>query len=180
MIASFKFKRMEIALSTYLSTREADIAMVVKPTNDDIGYDTNVTEPTSHNLLEGINTNKSNQKPKLPWDKLSKFVQWKMFTAYMHEHDLTDGNLFKRMRSMVSEKRTNAFVEFNVEEQKIIHVDFKHEVFIRERSKKGKLRVQLAQSSYEAQVKALEASINGQPFYGGNIEVIDEEHLTLE
>jgi len=120
------------------------------------------------------------QKPKLSWDKLSKFVQWKLFTAYMHEKDLTDGNLFKRMRSMVSEKRTNPFVQFNVDEQKIIHVDFKHEVFIRERSKKGKLKVQVAQAKEEAKVKELEASINGISLLGGNIEVIEEEHVSIE
>lgn len=156
---------METALSMHLSNNEPELTMV---TND-----TNAVEPTS-------TTSKPSQKPTLPWDKLSKFVQWKLFTAYMHEHNLTDGNLFKRMRSMVSEKRTNAFVQFDVEEQKVIHVDFKHEVFIRERSKKGKLRVQLAQSNEEAKIKELEASINGQPLYGGNIEVIDEEHLTLD
>lgn len=154
---------METAVTMHLSNN----TMVTQPTFEDVGNDTKEIRPTS-------------QKPKLPWDKLSKFVQWKFFTAYMHEHNLTDGNLFKRMRSMVSEKRTNAFVQFDVEEQKIIHVDFKHEIFIRERSKKGKLRVQLAQSNEEAKIKELEASINGQPLYGGNIEVIDEEHLTLE
>ena len=119
-------------------------------------------------------------KPKLSWDKLSKFVQWKMFTLYMHENNLTDGNLFKRMRSMISEKRTNVFVQFDVEQQKILYVDFKHEVFIRERSKKGKLKVQLVQAHEEQKTKTLEAAINGIPLYEGDIEVIEEEHVYLD
>lgn len=119
-------------------------------------------------------------KPKLSWDKLSKFVQWKMFTVYMHENNLTDGNLFKRMRSMISEKRTNPFVQFDVEQQKILHVDFKHEVFIRERSKKGKLKVQLVQAHEEQKTKTLEAAINGMSMYEGDIEVIEEEHIHLD
>jgi hypothetical protein len=139
------------------------------PIYQDIGHDTMVNH--QHNKP---------QKQKLSWDKLSKFVQWKLFTAYMHENNLTDGNLFKRMRSMVSEKRTNPFVQFDVDEQKIIHVDFKHEVFIRERSKKGKLRVQVSHANEEAKIKALEASINGFPVFGENVEVVEEEHMNIE
>lgn len=156
----------DTALSTHLSTEEDKSIMVIEPYDKTVSIETNVKEPTSN-------------KPKLPWDKLSKFVQWKLFTAYMHQHNLTDGNLFKRMRSMVSEKRTNAFVEFDIESQQIINVDFKHEVFIRERSKKGKLRVQLLHANEENKIKALEASINGLPLINENIEIIEEEHLTL-
>ena len=141
--------------------------MVEEPTLCDLGTRMQVIKPSS-------------QKPKLPWDKLSKFVQWKMFTAYMHENKLTDGSLFKRMRSMVSEKRTNTFVHFDVEQQTILNVDFKHEVFIRERSKKGKLRVQLAQAKDEEFTKALEASINYEDHHLQNFEVIEEEHVSLD
>ncbi len=136
-----------------------------EPTFDCIGFEKVIAKPI---------------KIKMTWDKLSKFVQWKMFTAYMHEHNITDGNLFKRMRSMISEKRTNPFVQFDVEQQKIISVDFKHEVFIRERSKKGKLRVQLAHAQAEAAMIALEASINGLPIGNENIEVVEEEVIPIE
>jgi hypothetical protein len=146
-----------------------------KPMCEDLENEMEVCKPN----LQDAQPQKQ-QKPKLPWEKLSKFVQWKLFTAYMHENNLTDGNLFKRMRSMVSEKRTNPFVRFDTEQQKILHVDFKHEVFIRERSKKGKLRVQLAQANDEARTKALEASIYGLPINDGNIELIEEEHLSIE
>jgi major membrane immunogen (membrane-anchored lipoprotein) len=162
---------METPLSLDLSSEHIDI----QPTFIDIGNNTMVGQPISSNQQH-----EKPQKPKLSWDKLSKFVQWKLFTAYMHENNLTDGNLFKRMRSMVSEKRTNPFVQFNVDEQKIIHVDFKHEVFIRERSKKGKLKVQVAQANEEAKIKALEASINGVSIFRENIEIIEEEHMRIE
>jgi hypothetical protein len=162
--------KMETSLSQDLSSM-----MKIEPIYVDIENETTVEQPISTNQQP-----EKPQKPKFAWDKLSKFVQWKLFTAYMHENNLTDGNLFKRMRSMVSEKRTSPFVQFNVDEQKITHVDFKHEVFIRERSKKGKLRVQVTQASEEAKIKALEASINGFQVFGDNIEVVEEEHLTIE
>ena len=134
----------------------------------DDGVEIVVQEPTKQN------------KPKLAWNKLSKFVQWKLFTAYMHDNNITDGQLFKRMKSMISEKRTDPFVLFDIETQKIMSVDFKHEVFIRERSKKGKLRVQLAHAKDEAKLLELEAGIKGELLYSGNIEVIEEEHIPLE
>ena len=168
---SFKFMKMETSLSQDLQSTKMDI----EPIYQELGNEATVEKPISNNQQP-----EKPQKPKLSWDKLSKFVQWKLFTAYMHENNLTDGNLFKRMRSMVSEKRTNPFVEFNVDEQKIIHVDFKHEVFIRERSKKGKLRVQVTQANEEAKIKALEASIYGIHVFGGNIEIVEEEHLAIE
>jgi hypothetical protein len=143
-------------------------------------------EPTEDKVMEPMNVivqpipTMRNHKPKLPWEKLSKFVQWKLFKAYMHENDITDGALFKRMKSMISEKRTNPFVFFDAELQKIVNIDFKHEVFIRERSKKGKLKVQLAQSKQEQDTKALEAAINGVSIYDDNMEVIEEEHMQID
>jgi hypothetical protein len=165
---------METSLSQDLSRKQ----MEMEPLYVDIENETMVEQPMFNN--QQPEKHQKPQKPKLSWDKLSKFVQWKLFTTYMHENNLTDGNVFKRMRSMVSEKRTSPFVQFNVDEQKIIHVDFKHEVFIRERSKKGKLRVQVTQANEEAKIKALEASINGFQVFGDNIEVVEEEHLIIE
>ena len=116
----------------------------------------------------------------LKWDKLPKYNQWKLFKAYMHENEITDGNLFKRMKSMISEKRTDAFVTYDVANQKVTNVDFKHEVFIRERSKKKKLQVQLAQASEEQKVKQLEAEINGLSLLPETIEVLQEEEVHLD
>ena len=98
----------------------------------------------------------------------------------MHENEITDGNLFKRMKSMISEKRTEAFVTYSIAEQKVTHVDFKHEVFIRERSKKKKLQVQLAQAQEEQKVQQLEAEINGLSIEPDNVEVIQEEEVQVE
>lgn len=116
----------------------------------------------------------------LKWDKLPKYNQWKLFKAYMHENEITDGNLFKRMKSMISEKRTDAFVTYDVANQKVTNVDFKHEVFIRERSKKKKLQVQLAQASEEQKVKQLEAEINGLSLLPETVEVLQEEDVHLD
>lgn len=122
----------------------------------------------------------SDKNKNLKWDKLPKYTQWKLFKAYMHENNITDGNLFKRMRSMISEKRTDVFVSYDVSLQKITNVDFKHEVFIRERSKKKKLQVQLAQADEEEKVKNLEREIMGMKIESENVELIEEEIIVLE
>ena len=97
----------------------------------------------------------------------------------MHENEITDGNLFKRMKSMISEKRTDVFITYDVTTQKVTHVDFKHEVFIRERSKKKKLQVQLAQAAEEENIKKLEAEIGGLSVAPENVEVVYEESITI-
>lgn len=74
------------------------------------------------------------------WVKLSKFVQWKLFKAYMHENNIQNGDYFKRMKSLISEKRTQGVITYDAENKKVVGVDFKHENFIRERSKKKKQR----------------------------------------
>ena len=74
----------------------------------------------------------------LAWNKLSKFVQWKLFKAYMHANNIQNGDYFKRMKSLVSEKKTVGVVTYDAINKTITHVDFKHENFVRERSKKKK------------------------------------------
>lgn len=129
---------------------------------------------------EAVSNEAAKKNLKLKWDKLPKYTQWKLFKAYMHENEITDGNLFKRMKSMISEKRTEPFVSYSITEQKVTNIDFKHEVFIKERSKKKKLQVQLAQSQEEQTIKLLEAAINGLSILPDNIEVIQEEELQIE
>lgn len=129
---------------------------------------------------EAVSNEAAKKNLKLKWDKLPKYTQWKLFKAYMHENEITDGNLFKRMKSMISEKRTEPFVTYNIAEQKVTHVDFKHEVFIRERSKKKKLQVQLAQQQEEQKVQQLEAEINGLSLLPDTIEIIQEDEVHVE
>lgn len=138
------------------------------------------TSSSVQSFEEAVSHEAAKKNQKLKWDKLPKYTQWKLFKAYMHENEITDGNLFKRMKSMISEKRTEPFVTYNIAEQKVTHVDFKHEVFIRERSKKKKLQVQLAQAQEEQKVKQLEAEMNGLSILPENIEVIQEEELQVE
>jgi hypothetical protein len=121
----------------------------------------------------------SDRNRNLKWEKLPKFSQWKVFKAYMHENGLTDGRLFKKMRSMISEKRTETFVEYDVTSQKITNVDFKNEVFIRERSKKKKLQVQLANAVEEEDIKSLEAAISGLKMQSENVEVVFEDNVKV-
>jgi DNA polymerase elongation subunit (family B) len=116
----------------------------------------------------------------LKWEKLPKYTQWKLFKTYMHENKITEGDLFKRMKSMISEKRTDVFVTYDIATQQVTNVDFKHEVFIRERSKKKKLQVQLAQASEEQKVKELEAEINGLSLLPDTVEVVEEEEVHIE
>ncbi len=140
-----------------------------------------VEVPKEETSFEQAVSNEAIKKNKnLKWDKLPKYNQWKLFKAYMHENEITDGNLFKRMKSMISEKRTDAFVTYDVASQKVTNVDFKHEVFIRERSKKKKLQAQLAQASEEQKVKQLEAEIDGLSLLPETVEVLQEEEVHLD
>lgn len=122
----------------------------------------------------------SDKNKKLKWDKLPKYTQWKLFKAYMHENNITDGNLFKKMKSMISEKRTDAFVTYDVATQSVADVDFKHEIFIRERSKKKKLQVQLAQAKEEEKMLQLEAEINGLKLLNETVEVLSEQQVPVD
>ena len=138
------------------------------------------TNNSVQSFEEAVSNEAAKKNLKLKWDKLPKYTQWKLFKAYMHENEITDGNLFKRMKSMISEKRTEPFVTYNIAEQKVTHVDFKHEVFIRERSKKKKLQVQLAQAQEEQNIQQLEAEINGLSIIPDNIEVIKEDEVQVD
>ena len=138
------------------------------------------TSATETSFEVAVSNEAAKKNVNLKWDKLPKYSQWKLFKAYMHENNITDGNLFKRMKSMISEKRTDAFVSYDVGTQKITHVDFKHEVFIRERSKKRKLQVQLAQAIEEHNVKQLEAEIQGLRILPETIEVVEEDTVHIE
>lgn len=129
---------------------------------------------------EAVSNEAAKKNLKLKWDKLPKYTQWKLFKAYMHETDNTNGDLFKRMKSMISEKKTDPFVTYSIIEQKVEHVDFKHEVFIKERSKKKKLQVQLAQAQQEHETHKLEAAINGLLIDSDNIEIINEEEVEVD
>ncbi len=129
---------------------------------------------------EAVSNEAAKKNLKLKWEKLPKYTQWKLFKAYMHENEITNGDLFSRMKSMISEKRTDPFVTYNIVEQKVVNVDFKHEVFIRERSKKKKLQVQLAQAEEEENIKKLEAEINGLLIVPDNIEIIKEEEVLVD
>jgi hypothetical protein len=128
---------------------------------------------------EAVSNEAAKKNLKLKWEKLPKYTQWKLFKAYMHENEITNGDLFKRMKSMISEKRTDPFVTYNIVDQKVENVDFKHEVFIRERSKKKKLQVQLAQAQEEQSIQQLEAEINGLLILPHNIEIIKEEEVIV-
>lgn len=137
------------------------------------------TSNSVQSFEEAVSNEAAKKNLKLKWDKLPKYTQWKLFKAYMHENEITDGNLFKRMKSMISEKRTEPFVTYSIVEQKVTHVDFKHEVFIRERSKKKKLQVQLAQAQEEQNIQQLEAEINGLSIIPNNTEIIQEVNVEL-
>lgn len=129
---------------------------------------------------EAVSNEAARKNTNVKWDKLPKYTQWKLFKAYMHENEITNGDLFKRMKSMISEKRTDPFVTYNIVEQRVEHVDFKHEVFIRERSKKKKLQVQLVQAQEEQKIKQLEAELNGLSIIPDNIEILKEEEVFIE
>jgi FMN-dependent NADH-azoreductase len=62
----------------------------------------------------------------------------------MSENNIKNDFLFKRMRSMISEKRTNDddFIQYDIEQQKVIHIDFQHIEFNRERSKTRRKEVE--------------------------------------
>lgn len=105
------------------------------------------------------------QNPNEQWNKLSKFVQWKYFKAYMHENNIQNGDYFKRMKSLISEKRTAGVVEYDSNNKKVVKVDFKHENFVRERSKKKKQR-QVIQSAMQEM---------SEP----ELEIIEEENIIL-
>lgn len=148
-------------------------------TSDEKHDGDNTNQETTSSFEQAVAKEATNKNKKLKWDKLPKYNQWKLFKAYMHENEITDGNLFKRMRSMISEKRTDAFITYDVTSQKVTDVDFKHEVFIRERSKKKKLQVQLAQAQEEEKMLQLEAEINGLKFGNESIEVVSELDLSV-
>lgn len=136
-----------------------------------------------HNLMEIVNEETTSfdqaieaelqkKHKNVKWEKLPKFNQWKLFKAYMHENKITDGNLFKKMKSLISEKRTDAFVTYDVLLQKVTHIDFKHEHFIRERSKKKKIHVQMESQSQQKLIEELESKIQGLDVE--NLEVLSE------
>lgn len=97
------------------------------------------------------------------WNMLSKYMQWRKITSYMNENNIQSDVLFKRMRSLVSEKRTNNIVQYDVQQQKVIYIDFQHTDFNRERSKKGKL-------------KAIQMDKNLEE---DTIEILEEEHTKM-
>ena len=94
---------------------------------------------------------------------LSKYIQWRKITCYMNENNIQSDVLFKRMRSLVSEKKTNNIVQYDVQQQKVVYIDFQHTDFIRERSKKGKL-------------KAIQMDKNLEE---DTIEILEEEHTKI-
>lgn len=152
-----------------------------QPTTESLSTQVSEEIEDSEGTFESAIVNEAaNKNKKLKWDKLPKYTQSKLFKSYMHEHNLTDGNLFKKMKSMISEKRTDAFVTYDINLQKITNVDFKHEVFIRERSKRRRLQVQLAQAVEEERVRTLEAEINGINLSDENVEVVTEDKITIE
>jgi aryl-alcohol dehydrogenase-like predicted oxidoreductase len=102
-----------------------------------------------YNMQTSNNQQFSMEASNIEWNKLSKFVQWKLFKAYMHEHNIQNGDYFKRMKSLVSEKRTIGVITYDPFNKKVIAVDFKHENFIRERSKKKKLQQAIASAKAE-------------------------------
>ena len=102
------------------------------------------------------------------WDKLSKFVQWKLFKAYMHAHEIKNGDYFKRMKSLISEKRTSGVVSYDPQNRTVIHVDFKHENFVRERSKKKKQKQIIEHAIKEQQMTEED-----------DFEVVEEETFIL-
>lgn len=97
------------------------------------------------------------------WNMLSKYMQWRKITSYMNENNIQSDVLFKRMRSLVSEKRTNNIVQYDIQQQKVIYIDFQHTDFNRERSKKGKL-------------KAIQMDKNLEE---DTIEILEEEHTKI-
>lgn len=140
--------------------------------------DTQETSNTPQTFDEAVENDAQKKVRNVKWEKLPKFNQWKVFKLYMHENNITDGKLFKKMRSLISERRTDAFVTYDVSTQKITNVDFKHEHFIRERSKKKKTQIQLEASAEEKKVQDLEASLNGLTV-DENVEVIAEDKISI-
>lgn len=97
------------------------------------------------------------------WAKLSKYVQSKMFKAYMHANSIQNGEYFKKMKSLISEGKSKHVVTYDPESKKVILVDFKHELFVRERSKKKKVAQIVTQSLKEQDEETLE--IIGEEVY---------------
>jgi hypothetical protein len=142
--------------------------------------ETNTVDVSKEASFETAVANDAAKKNKnVKWEKLAKYTQWKLFKAYMHEKEITDGNLFKRMKSLISEKKTDAFVTYSITEQKVTDVDFKHEVFIRERSKKKKLLAQVAQAQEQEKLDDLELRISGLSVLSDNIEIIEEVEVSV-
>lgn len=102
------------------------------------------------------------------WANLSKYVQSKYFKAYMHENNIQNGDYFKKMKSLISEGKSKHVVKYDQETKKVIWVDFKHELFVRERSKKKKLAQVIEQSKKEQEVEHVEV-INEEVF-----DILDE------
>lgn len=90
------------------------------------------------------------------WAKLSKYVQSKYFKSYMHENNIQNGDYFKKMKSLISEGKSKHVVQYDPENKKVIMVDFKHELFVRERSKKKKIAQIIEQSKREQNTDELE------------------------
>lgn len=90
------------------------------------------------------------------WTKLSKYVQSKMFKEYMHANNIQNGDYFKKMKSLISEGKSKHVVTYDPKSQMVILVDFKHELFVRERSKRKKVAHIISQSLKEQEEDALE------------------------
>jgi len=95
------------------------------------------------------------------WAKLSKYVQSKHFKAFMHDNNIQTGEYFKKMKSLISEGKSKHVVTYDPENKKVIAVDFKHELFVKERSKKKKVAQIIKQARIEQE--------------HDEVEVIDEQ-----
>lgn len=102
------------------------------------------------------------------WANLSKYVQSKYFKTYMHENNIQNGEYFKKMKSLISEGKSKHVVKYDQETKKVVGVDFKHELFVKERSKKKKLAQVIEQSKKEQEVEHVEV-INEEVF-----DILDE------
>ncbi len=115
--------------------------------------------------MESSSTTYIMQSSNMEWNKLSKFVQWKLFKAFMHENNIQNGDYFKRMKSLISEKRTSGVITYDETNKKVVGVDFKHENFIRERSKKKKQRQIIENAILEQDLE--------------QFDIVDEEEVIL-
>lgn len=100
------------------------------------------------------------------WVKLSKYVQSKHFKAFMHENNIQTGEYFKKMKSLISEGKSKHVVTYDPDLKKVISVDFKHEMFVKERSKKKKVAQIIKQAQMEQDIE--------------DVEVIDEQTFEME